>query len=127
MRRDPLPTRLEADELKGMNMAEKFNEDEARKVLEEVYTKRYAPDVEKVDKSGWKSKDHLQHTADKLTVDDWEKVSGVIWNGMSDLQKQLLSLYIDINDEFTRGMRCSVCGHTPNQAKALNYDCAREC
>lgn len=108
------------------NYNEQFNEEEARKVLEEVYTKRYAPDTEKVDKSGWTAEQHLQHTADKLTVEDWEKVASVI-DDLPEPYRQLVHLYADIQSEFTRGMRCGVCGYTPNQAKALDYDCAREC
>lgn len=99
----------------------------AMQEIDQVYKKRYAPDTEKVDKSGWKSKDHLQHTADKITVEDWETVSRIVWADLSAFQKQAIALYVDMNDEFTRGLRCSVCGHTPKQAKALNYDCRREC
>lgn len=107
-------------------MSKEFNEEEAREIIKEVWTKRYAPDAAPVDKRGWTSKQHLQHTADKLTVEDWRKVSDFI-RGMDELQLQIINLYVDINDEFTRGLRCSVCGNTPNQSKAIGYDCVREC
>jgi hypothetical protein len=29
--------------------------------------------------------------------------------------------------QYARGQRCGVCGNTPEQSRALNYDCTYEC
>jgi hypothetical protein len=36
------------------------------------------------------------------------------------------ALYSDVWREWGK-YRCSVCGRTPAQSEAINYDCAREC
>lgn len=47
--------------------------------------------------------------------------------GQSDYLLMLFRIHDMVEREYTKGKRCSVCGMTSDQAKAANYDCAREC
>lgn len=107
-------------------MSEAFDENGAEAIVSEIQKRRYAPDAQAVDKRGWTSRQHLQNTADRTTIEDWHEVSDIILS-LPRVQREAVELYRDISDEFARGLRCSVCGRTPAQNAALGYDCVREC
>ena len=63
----------------------------------------------------------------ELTVDDWDIISNYVWNKFSDEERGILHTYDSFQREFIKGHRCSVCGRTDAQNKALGYNCYEEC
>jgi len=68
----------------------------------------------------------LQGMADVMTSDDIELIHRAI-QSLDDFGKATVLLAQELEREYAMGLRCGVCGLTPNQAKEIGYDCAREC
>ncbi len=72
------------------------------------------------------SKQYLAGLADVTTQDDIEKLNEILYSLPDDV-RGFVRMYEDVWSEFTRGIRCSVCGRTPKQNHDIGYDCVREC
>ena len=68
----------------------------------------------------------LEGVADVSTIHDWHMLREAT-EALDDFGQMVVDLHSDMTSEFNRGFRCSVCGNTPAQSKAINYDCVRGC
>jgi hypothetical protein len=73
-----------------------------------------------------KYREFAKGRGDDLTSDEAQRIIQKVWSKF-DGYGDLIWVYDCIQREFTRGERCSVCGNTAEQSKALNYDCINEC
>lgn len=60
------------------------------------------------------------------TFDQIEVIRKAVRDRFPD-DRIVLTAYNSIEREFSKGHRCSVCGRTEAQNKAIGYDCVREC
>jgi hypothetical protein len=74
---------------------------------------------------GLSSKEHLALVPESTTTDDIDLLAAAR-NMLDGFSRQVLDLYVDVWTEFGK-YRCSVCGRTAQQSRAVGYDCAREC
>lgn len=68
----------------------------------------------------------LVGVADASTIQDWYMLREAT-EALDDFGQMVVDLHSDMTSEFSRGLRCSVCGNTAARSKAINYDCVREC
>lgn len=59
--------------------------------------------------------------------DDFTPIRDYVHAKFSDDEFIILHAYEMWKAEFTRGHRCSVCGMTDAQSKAIGYNCSEEC
>lgn len=74
---------------------------------------------------GLSTKDHLALIPESTTPEDLDLLHAAR-KTLSPEDIFILDLYSDVWREWGK-YRCSVCGMTPKQAAAANYDCAVEC
>lgn len=67
-----------------------------------------------------------EYEAEVTTARDIDLLNRVLLSLPRDLQG-FIRLRTDVWQEFRGGTRCSVCGNTAAQSKALNYNCSYEC
>lgn len=58
---------------------------------------------------------------------DFAPIYDYVNSKFNDDESIILHAYERIKSEFTRGHRCSVCGMTDAQSKAIGYNCTEEC
>ncbi|QOC59332.1 hypothetical protein SEA_LIFES_6 [Microbacterium phage Lifes] len=74
---------------------------------------------------GLTSKEHLAMIPEVTYPEDID-VLHAARKTLSEDDQFILDLYSDVWREWGK-YRCSVCGRTPAQSAAINYDCAYEC
>jgi len=62
----------------------------------------------------------------EFASEEFAPLIGYVWSKF-DGEDYVLAVYNMIQREYSKGKRCSVCGNTPAQSVAINYDCAYEC
>ena len=72
-------------------------------------------------KSKW-----MEEVADSTTLEDVMIIYDAA-HMLDDFGKLVLDLHGELVREYTRGIRCSVCGHTTKQSLALGHDCMYDC
>lgn len=64
--------------------------------------------------------------ANSTTVEDTGHMRD-IYNTFPEHVRVLIELFKDVEREYAKGLRCSVCGMTPEQSKAVGNDCIYDC
>lgn len=101
--------------------------DEIAAAMGELQRRRYAP--RKIEgKGGYPAKavDYLKAQAETTTQEDVDMLNQA-YRMLDEFSKSVLMMRESVWSEFTRGLRCGVCGQTAAQSAAIGYDCAREC
>lgn len=71
-------------------------------------------------------KSWMTEVADSTTLEDIQVIQAA-YEMLDELGKLTIDLSESLAREWTRGIRCPVCGHTTKQSLALCYDCMDEC
>ena len=68
----------------------------------------------------------LEAQAEAITHEDIDLIHEAM-RMLDDFSQLTLDLWSDLTHEWAKGWRCCVCGMTPAQANAANYNCGEEC
>lgn len=98
--------------------------DEIATAMGELQVRRYAP----VTQAGVSitAKDYLKARAETTTPEDIDMLNQA-YRMLDEFSQSVLIMREDVWSEFSRGLRCGVCGQTAAQSATIGYDCAREC